>query len=341
MKVLVTGGCGFIGSNIASSHMNKGDKVLVLDDLSRKGAELNLKWLRSLDKIDFIKQDIANFNSLKRIIEKNRDIEIIYHMAAQVAVTDSIDNPRRDFEVNALGTFNLLEAVRCANANPVIIFGSTNKVYGEMKDLKIIEENGRYMWKDIKKGIGEDSPLDFHSPYGCSKGSADQYIRDYSRIYGLRTVIMRQSCIYGPRQFGIEDQGWVAHFIISAILEKPITIYGDGKQVRDILFIDDLVDVFHRAYENIDSVKGDIFNIGGGIENTISLLELTDILKEEIDKDIAIKFDSWRLGDQKVFINDISKSKRLLNWQPKTNKDSGIKKLISWVKEKRDLFVNL
>jgi CDP-paratose 2-epimerase len=152
---------------------------------------------------------------------------------------------------------------------------------------------------------------------------------------------MRQSCIYGPRQFGIEDQGWVAHFIISAILEKPITIYGDGKQVRDILFIDDLVDVFHRAYENIDSVKGDIFNIGGGIENTISLLELTDILKEEIDKDIAIKFDSWRLGDQKVFINDISKSKRLLNWQPKTNKDSGIKKLISWVKEKRDLFVNL
>ena len=341
MKILITGGCGFIGSNIASFYMQKGDKILIIDDLSRKGSELNLKWLQSLGSIDFIKQDITNFKILKKAVEKNKDIDVILHMAAQVAVTDSVDNPRRDFEINALGTFNLLEAVRSAAISPVIIYGSTNKVYGEMEDLEVIEKNGKYVWKDIKNGIGESRPLDFHSPYGCSKGSAEQYVHDYSRIYGLKTVVMRQSCIYGPRQFGVEDQGWVAHFIISAILGKKITIYGDGRQARDILYVDDLIDVFHLAYQNIDKIKGGIFNIGGGIENVISLLELVDILKKELNKNISLDYDSWRPGDQKVYVSDISKSKGILGWQPKINRYTGIQKLISWVRENRGLFEDL
>ncbi|MBN1871712.1 MAG: SDR family NAD(P)-dependent oxidoreductase [Candidatus Omnitrophica bacterium] len=339
MKVLITGGCGFIGSNIASAYMRRGDKILIVDDLSRKGSRLNLKWLKSSGPIDFIKQDIADYKSLRKTIEKNKDVDAIFHMAAQVAVTGSVENPRRDFEINAFGTFNLLEAVRSASINPVIIYASTNKVYGEMEDLGVVEKNGKYAWKDMEGGISEGRPLDFHSPYGCSKGCAEQYVHDYSRIYGLRTVVMRQSCIYGPRQFGVEDQGWVAHFIISAILGRKIIIYGDGKQVRDILYIDDLTDVFHLAHHNIDKVKGAIFNIGGGCENTMSLLELITILKEELNKDIPVGYESWRPGDQKVYVSDVSKAEETLGWKPKIHMSSGIKKLISWVKENKELFI--
>ena len=341
MKVLITGGCGFIGSNVASFYMRKGDEVSIVDDLSRKGSEKNLKWLRSLGAIDFIKQDITDFKAVQRAIEKNRDSKVIFHMAGQVAVTDSVDDPRKDFEINALGTLNILEAVRSAKISPAIIYGSTNKVYGNMEDLVVVEENGKYTWKGMKRGIGESRPLDFHSPYGCSKGCAEQYVHDYARIYGLKTVVMRQSCIYGPRQFGVEDQGWVAWFIIAAISGKKMTIFGDGKQVRDILYIDDLVDLFHSAYENIDKIKGGIFNIGGGSENEISLLELVAFLKENLNKNIPIEYGSWRPGDQKVYISNVSKAKKILGWSPETGKYNGIRKVISWVKENKDLFKNI
>ena len=337
-RIMVTGGCGFIGSNIADFYGRNGYHVIIVDDLSRKGSEANLEWLRSRGRIDFIKQDVSDFRPLKRIIEGNKDIGVIYHMAGQVAVTGSVTDPRRDFEINALGTFNMLEAVRLTGIEPVIIYGSTNKVYGGMEDLKVVEQNGKYAWKDVKQGIAEDRPLDFHSPYGCSKGCAEQYVRDYSRIYGMKTVVTRQSCIYGRRQFGVEDQGWVAWFIIAAVLGKKITIYGDGRQVRDILYVDDLVALFHAIYENIDRVKGNIFNIGGGAENAVSILELVGVLRERIGKEIAVGFDSWRPGDQKVYISDISKAGKELGWHPKVGKHAGISKLLSWVTENRGLF---
>jgi len=338
IKVMITGGCGFIGSNIADFYRKKGYRILLVDDLSRNGSSVNLEWLKSRGPVDFVKQDITDFKALKDIIKDNRDVGVIYHMAAQVAVTDSVADPRRDFEINALGTFNLLEAVRSAKINPAIIYGSTNKVYGNMEDLVVVEENGKYAWKGMKEGVGESRPLDFHSPYGCSKGCAEQYMHDYARIYGLKTVVMRQSCIYGPRQFGVEDQGWVAWFIIAAISGKKITIFGDGKQVRDILYIDDLVGLFHSAYKNIDKIKGSIFNIGGGIENEISLLELIDILKEKLNTKIPIEYSSWRPGDQKVYISDVSKAKEILGWRPQTDKYRGIIKLISWAGKNKGLF---
>ncbi len=338
IKVMITGGCGFIGSNIADFYRKKGCRVLLIDDLSRSGSELNLEWLKSRGPVDFIKQDITDFKAFEDIIKHNRDAELIYHMAGQVAVTDSVTDPRRDFEINALGTFNLLEAIRSAKIDPIIIYSSTNKVYGHMEHLEVVEEYGKYAWKGMKAGIGESRPLDFHSPYGCSKGCAEQYVHDYARIYGLKTVVMRQSCIYGPRQFGVEDQGWVAWFIIAAVTGKKITIYGDGKQVRDILYIDDLINLFHSAYKNIDKVKGSIFNIGGGGENGLSLLELLGILGEKLGRNIPVEYGPWRPGDQKVYISDISKAKNVLGWYPATDKHAGITKLISWVRENKGLF---
>ncbi|MGB2650982.1 MAG: SDR family NAD(P)-dependent oxidoreductase, partial [Candidatus Omnitrophota bacterium] len=324
MKVLITGGAGFIGCNVARFYLEKGDEVIVLDDLSRKGASSNLEWLKSLGGIVFIKQDICDFTGLKAAVEKCGKIDLLYHMAAQVAVTTSVAEPRSDFEKNALGTFNVLEAVRLAGLDPVIIFASTNKVYGEMTDLGVEEVEGKYQYSNMPDGIPESRGLDFHSPYGCSKGCADQYVIDYSRIYGLRTVCMRQSCIYGPRQFGVEDQGWVAWFTIAAALGVPVTIYGDGKQVRDILHVDDLIASFHAAYENIDRVKGMAFNVGGGPENQMSLLELVAILEEKLGKKIEPSFDSWRPGDQKIYVSNIDKAKQYLGWMPAVDKVKGV-----------------
>lgn len=339
MKVLITGGAGFIGCNIAKFYFGCGGKVIVLDDLSRRGSDKNLEWLKQKGKIEFIKQDIIDYEGLKTVIGTHKDVDIIYHMAAQVAVTTSVVNPQRDFQVNAIGTFNLLESVRALKINPVIIYASTNKVYGEMTALKIIEENGRYQYADLKNGISERTQLDFHSPYGCSKGCADQYMIDYARIYGLKTVSLRQSCIYGPRQMGIKDQGWVAHFIISAILDRPITIYGDGKQVRDILYIDDLIELFPLAYENIDRVKGMAFNIGGGVENQMPLLELLSMLEDKLKKKIKVNYADWRLGDQKIYVSDISKTQKLFGWKPKISKEEGINRLIKWVQENKEILL--
>jgi len=265
--------------------------------------------------------------------------DLVLHLAAQVAVTTSIINPREDFEINALGTFNVLEAIRKSKSKPILIYASTNKIYGEMTDLEILEKDSKYQYDDLKKGISEVQQLDFHSPYGCSEGCADQYVRDYARIFGLKTIVFRLSCIYGHRQFGVEDQGWLAHFIISAVLDRSITIYGNGKQVRDVLYIDDLIELFHLAYENADKIKGMIFNIGGGAENQISLLELISILENKLQKKIKVNHADWRLGDQRIYVSDITKARNLLRWKPKVSKEEGINKMIEWVTENKELLI--
>jgi len=337
MNILVTGGAGFIGCNIVKRHLEKKDKVVVLDNLSRIGTEKNLYWLKDIGKFSFIKGDIRNKELIEKIF-RNNCFDLVYHMAAQVAVTTSVINPREDFEINALGSLNLLESIRKTQSKSVLIFASTNKVYGALEDVKLKELDTRYEFKSGVKSIAENTTLDFHSPYGCSKGAADQYIRDYSRIYGLKTIVFRQSCIYGKRQFGVEDQGWVAYFIIRSIFDKPITIYGTGKQVRDVLYIDDLLDAYELAYKRIERTSGQIYNIGGGEKNAISLLELIKLLEKKLDKKIRYKFDSWRPGDQKIFISNNTKLKRDLGWSPRIGISEGIDLLIDWVKSNKRLF---
>ena len=340
LKNLVIGGAGFIGSNLADYLLKKDESVTIFDNFSRKGTLSNLEWLQAnYPQLKVAKGDIRfDQDKLKKEIENS---DIVYHLAAQVAVTTSVINPREDFEINALGTFNVLEAIRQSKNRPILIYASTNKVYGRMEDVGIIERNNRYEYKNLPNGISEEKPLDFYSPYGCSKGTGDQYVRDYSRIYGLKTVVFRQSCIYGPRQFGVEDQGWVAWFTIAAILGKPVTIYGDGKQVRDILYVNDLINAYELAISNIKKTSGKIYNIGGGPKNTLSLLELIAYLEEFLDKKIGYSFADWRPGDQPVFICDISKAKKEFSWEPKANTKQGIKSLFKWVKDNKKLFKNL
>jgi len=338
MKVLITGGAGFIGCNAAKYFYDKGYQVIIFDNLSRKGADINLNWLRKQVKLEFVKGDIRNFDELKEVFKIHRDIDVVLHLAAQVAVTTSVSNPREDFEINALGTFNVCEAIRQLKPDAILIYASTNKVYGAMEDARVIEHNGRYEYADLTEGVSEDYPLDFHSPYGCSKGAADQYVLDYSRIYGLKTVSFRQSCIYGYHQFGIEDQGWVAWFTICAVLGKKITIYGDGKQVRDVLFIDDLLNCYLKAVENINKISGQSYNIGGGPKNALSLLELISLLKEFSGRNIYYTFDNWRPGDQKVFICNIRKAEKDLGWTPRISVKDGVKKLYDWVLQNRIFF---
>ena len=334
MKILITGGAGFIGSNAAARALVRGDEVMVVDDLSRAGAELNLEWLRGIGDFRFEMIDVRDYRSLRALMAADK-FDAIYHLAAQVAVTTSVTDPRDDFEVNALGTFNLLEAIRNSSQSPVVIFSSTNKVYGNLDDMPVAEKQTRYTFQGLKKTVSENQPLDFHSPYGCSKGSADQYARDYARIYGLKTVVMRQSCIYGPRQFGIEDQGWVAWFIIAVLTGKKITVYGNGKQVRDILYMDDLLDSFDAAIRNIEKCAGGIFNIGGGPENSVSLLEFFNLLEGITGKKIDYSFSDWRPGDQPIYISDITKAGKELGWQPQMAYKEGIKKLYDWVQENK------
>lgn len=338
MKIVITGGAGFIGTNLAASMAEEGHEVILFDNLSRKGTAENAQWLT--DKYQNVTLRQGDLRTDQAIMDEIVvDADAVYHLAGQVAVTTSVEDPRADFDINALGTFNLLEAIRLhAKKNPVLIYSSTNKVYGGMEEVKIAEQNGRYMYEDYPNGIAEDQLIDFHSPYGCSKGAADQYVRDYARIYGLRTVVFRQSCIYGPRQFGIEDQGWVAWFTIATLADRDITIYGDGKQVRDVLFVEDLVRAFKMATEQIDKTAGRIYNIGGGIANTMSLLELVDFLKEYHGKEINPSFGEWRPGDQPVYISDIRKAKEEFGWEPQVTAREGVKQLTEWVRANKDLF---
>lgn len=336
---LITGGAGFIGSNYASRCISRGDKIVIFDNLSRAGSKRNLAWLEQTygkGSFELIVGDVRDAAAIKTAA---RNASNILHLAAQVAVTTSVTDPRNDFEINALGTFNTLEAARLSGNKPGFLFSSTNKVYGGMENVRVVEKETRYDYADLPEGASEEQLLDFHSPYGCSKGSGDQYVRDYARIYDLPTVVFRQSCIYGLRQFGVEDQGWVAWFVIAAITGRPISIYGDGKQVRDILFVEDLCDAYDAAFQRLPQLGGQVFNIGGGRKNTISIwMEFKPILEKLLGKKIETTSGDWRPGDQPVFISDIRKANKLLNWNPKVGAEEGISRLFTWVKENKDLF---
>ena len=337
-KILVTGGAGFIGSNLAHRLVEAGDEVVILDNLSRPGAKANLEWLRASfgDRFRFLEADTRDWEAVKRA---STGVELVFHLASQVAVTTSVEDPREDFEINALGTFNLLEAARTVADNPIFIYTSTNKVYGGMKEIGIEEEETRYSYRDYPAGIPESYPLDFHSPYGCSKGAGDQYTRDYARIYGVRTIVFRQSCIYGLRQFGIEDQGWVAYMLIAATLGWPITIYGDGKQVRDVLMVDDLIRAYELAIERIDITAGGIYNLGGGPVFTLSVwAEIGPFIEELLGRPVPVRFAGWRPGDQKVFVADVGKAERDFGWRPLISPREGIPRLLRWIQKNRHLF---
>lgn len=337
-KILITGGAGFIGTNVASTFAKNGHEVIVFDNLSRKGTKLNIDWLQdSYANLSLFLGDIRNMKDFEKCFQVHGQFDVVFHFAAQVAVTTSVVDPREDFEINALGSFNLLEAIRKYNQEAIVIYSSTNKVFGELSDYLVVERNNRYEYKDYPTGIPENTHLDFHSPYGCSKGCADQYFIDYNRIYGIKSIIFRQSCIYGYRQFGIEDQGWVAWFTIASLYNKNISIYGDGKQVRDVLFIEDLVRAYELAIENSDKTIGNAYNMGGSTFN-MSLLELLKYLEEFLGKKINYTFDEWRPGDQKVFIADCSKARKDFGWQPEIDVRTGVKKLVSWVEENKKIF---
>lgn len=334
--ILVTGGAGFIGVHTCDHFAKQGWSVVALDNLSRRGASENLKWLQQNANVRFAKVDIRQAEQVSQVFEQEKP-DVIIHLAAQVAVTFSVQDPRHDFETNALGTFNVLEATRLHCPDAFFINASTNKVYGKMETVGVCERNGRYEYEQAG-GIAETFPLDFHSPYGCSKGTADQYTIDYSRIYGLRATTFRQSCIYGTRQFGIEDQGWVAWFSIAAALGKPITVFGDGKQIRDVLYVSDLVRAYEAAINRPDAASGQAFNIGGGPANTLSLLELLAHLKQVLGKEIEVAKSDWRPGDQKVFVCNINKAKELLGWSPEISVDDGVQRLIKWAYDNRSMF---
>jgi CDP-paratose 2-epimerase len=311
--------------------------VTLLDNLSRRGAQDNLDWLRRQQQVRFERADIRDRDAIGRVVGELRP-DAVLHLAAQVAVTTSVADPREDFEINALGTLNVLEAVRLKSPESFFINASTNKVYGRMEDVGVVERNGRYEYRDLPNGVSEDRPLDFHSPYGCSKGVADQYTIDYARIYGIHSVTFRQSCIYGTRQFGIEDQGWVAWFTVAAILGKPITIYGDGKQMRDVLHVQDLARAYEVAFKCSEAVSGQAFNMGGGPGNTLSLLELIGLLEEDLKISVPLKWSEWRPGDQPVFVCGLEKAARMLDWQPTISVRDGVGQLVSWVRDNKALF---
>lgn len=332
MKMLITGGCGFIGTNAAIFFADKGWEVVAVDNLSRKGSEINAILLASKDNIKLFTGVSIEQNSAQSLIFQEKP-DVIIHTAAQVAVTTSVENPIFDFEVNAKGTLNVLEAARSLSKKPIFIFTSTNKVYGGMENVGILEKTDRYEYYGMPFGVSENQNVDFHSPYGCSKGCADQYVRDYFRIYGLPTIVFRQSCIYGLNQFGVVDQGWVSYLTMSALFGKPIAVYGNGKQVRDLLFMDDLSRAFELAIDNINKTAGQIYNIGGGQDNTLSLLQFLLSLEKRIGKKIIFSFNEWRPGDQKVYISDIRKAKKDFGWEPKFNFSLGFSKMFNWIKE--------
>ncbi len=341
-RITITGGAGFIGSNLVHRLLAQGQQVTIFDNLSRSGGVQNLAWLRAEHgehAFDLVQGELADFAAVQRACT---GAQRIYHLAGQVAVTTSVTNPRQDFESNALGTFNVLEAARLVGDNPILLYASTNKVYGGMEDIKVVEGNTRYCYADFPYGIPETQQLDFHSPYGCSKGAGDQYVRDYYRIYGLRTVVARQSCIYGYRQFGIEDQGWVAWFVIAALKGRPIRIYGNGKQVRDVLFIEDLLDAYGALVENIDTAAGQVYNIGGGPENTMSIwTEFGPQLERLLGRPIPVTHGDWRPGDQPVYVSDIRKAERELGWRPRVSVEEGVRRLFAWIRDHQDLFAHL
>src|SRR2546430_10514226 len=311
MKTVITGGAGFIGCNVAAHALRAGDQVVALANVAGPGAAANAQWLSTLGgALSVVHADVRDYQAVRAAV---RDAQAVYHLAAQVAVTTSVIDPRSDFEINALGTLNVLEAVRAECPAAFLAYSSTNKVYGSMQDVGVQRHGTRYQFANLREGLGETQVVDFHSPYGCSKGAGDQYVRDYSRIYGLRTVVFRQSCIYGPRQVGSEDQGWVAHLMIQALRGDKIVIYGDGLQVRDILHVDDLIACYSAAHRAIDAVSGEVFNIGGGSQNTLPPGVTIAYIQERLGRPVAYEFAPWRAGDQRVYVSYVSKARAAMH----------------------------
>ena len=327
---LITGGAGFVGSNLADALLEDGERVVVLDNLSRPGVERNAEWLKEkhgeLLRVEV--EDVEDAAAVSRLVSGARRI---YHLAAQVAVTTSLDDPAEDFRTNLMGTFNILEAARRREDPPPMLFTSTNKVYGGLEHLPIEEAGERYTFANGVSGVDERAPLDFHSPYGCSKGAADQYVRDYARIFGVPTVVFRMSCIYGRRQWGTEDQGWVAHFGRSVLAGEPITIFGDGHQVRDILWVGDLVRAMRLALDRSDRTAGEIFNVGGGPSNAVTVRGVVERLQELADAQTAVLMGDWRPGDQRVYVSDTSKLRAALGWRPEVDVEAGLERLLEWL----------
>lgn len=336
-NALVTGGAGFIGSHIVERLVLDGWHVTILDNLSRHGTKKNLSYLTktySPKEVSLVVSDIRDYPKVKQSVKK---ADIVYHMAGQVAVTTSFLYPREDFEVNALGTLNVLEAARQSGHRPIVVYASTNKVYGNMESVGVQEKENRYVYGSLR-GISESAPLDFHSPYGCSKGVGDQYVRDYYRMYGIPTIVYRQSCIYGPRQLGIEDQGWVAFLAAQAVLGHKVSIYGDGKQVRDLLHVKDLVNAYQLGIANIKKAQGQAYNIGGGLRHSFSLKEYIAFLEKLLGKKIPVSYNTWRPGDQKIYVSDNRKIEKELGWGVGTCHKDGLSELVSWVGEHKDIF---
>lgn len=337
MRILINGGCGFLGSNLASYGIKNGYDITVFDNLSRLGSAQNLEWLRSLGNFTFIHGDTRNKNDVENIV-KNGKFDAVFHLAGQVAMTTSIENPYKDFEINAMGALNLLDSLRKYSPDTAVFFSSTNKVYGDLEQYEYEESEKRYTCRQFPNGFDESVPLDFRSPYGCSKGAADQYMLDFYRIFGIKTTVFRHSSMYGSRQFATYDQGWVGWFVAKAIElynnpnTEPFTISGNGKQVRDILHADDMISLYYTALQNVDKVCGNAYNIGGTMAQSLSLLELFDMLNEMLG--IKMKYTQLpvRCSDQKVFVADTTKIKSKIGWVPKVTAREGIEKMVSWVK---------
>jgi CDP-paratose 2-epimerase len=338
LKIIVTGFAGFIGTSLSSKVLAApGSYVVGIDNLSRRGSAENLAYLDQFKPcVGFHRGDIRDRSFVDEVVGRHADADALVHLAGQTAVTSSVSDPRHDFESNALGTLNVLEAVRTRAPSLTVLYASTNKVYGGIEHEEVRRCGERYAYAMHPDGIDESCPLDFHSPYGCSKGAGDQYVRDYARIYGLKTVVFRQSCIYGPRQFGFEEQGWVAWFTIAALLSAPITVYGDGYQTRDLLWVDDLCDLYLRAIASPDLVAGQVYNVGGGAITARSVREVLAELERATDRLIARKSDRWRPGDQRVFVADTRKVQRALGWVPKTLPQDGIPQLVRWATDHLD-----
>ena len=336
MKLLITGGCGFLGSNLVSDALSRGDEVVVFDNLYRNGSRENLAWLQTQGKFTFEHGDIRNQNDITRVIQSFNP-DTIFHLAGQVAMTTSIANPRMDFEVNVMGTHNLLEAVRNHARGATVVYSSTNKVYGDLEQYTYVETDTRYQCVEQPNGFNEQTQLSFHSPYGCSKGAADQYMLDYARIFGLKTVVFRHSSMYGGRQFATYDQGWVGWFCQKTVetskgpLQAPFTISGTGKQVRDVLHADDMKRLYMAAVAHIDHAKGQAFNVGGGIKNSLSLLELFALLEKIANVILNFTKLPVRESDQRVFVSDLGKAKQLLHWQPVVSAHEGVTRMVEWV----------
>lgn len=332
MKLLINGGCGFLGSNLASYGIKKGYDVTVFDNCSRLGAPQNLVWLRSLGDVTYIHGDTRVKNDVETIIKEGQ-FDVVFHLAGQVAMTTSIANPYQDFETNTVGTLNVLDSIRKYSPHTAVFFSSTNKVYGDLETYTYIETDTRYQCVEFPNGLDENVPLDFRSPYGCSKGAADQYMLDYARIFGVKTVVFRHSSMYGGRQFATSDQGWVGWFVEKALEGKPFTINGNGKQVRDILHAEDMIRLYFMALESVDKVCGQAFNIGGTMEQSLSLLELFAMLEDMLGIKMQYTKLPPRQSDQKVFVADIKKIKERIGWTPKVSAREGVASMIEWVKQ--------